>query len=238
MPSNVVFENVSCTFRHRSGQLVEALRGVSLEASEGQFICVVGRSGHGKTTLLRVLAGLQKPSGGRVAVGDQVVEGPGSDRAMVFQQDTVFPWMHVRDNVEFGLAARGLPKAERRRISDARLRDVGLEDFADLVAARALRRHAQARRPRGRPRRRIPRLADGRAVRVARLLHAPPAARHPPRGLGVREQDGVLRHPRHRGGAHPRRPRAAALTRGGSSTTSRSPCRGRATRTSARAPRR
>ena len=110
MPSNVVFENVSCTFRHRSGQLVEALRGVSLEASEGQFICVVGRSGHGKTTLLRVLAGLQKPSGGRVAVGDRVVEGPGSDRAMVFQQDTVFPWMHVRDNVEFGLAARGLPR--------------------------------------------------------------------------------------------------------------------------------
>jgi NitT/TauT family transport system ATP-binding protein len=130
MPSNVVFENVSCTFRHRSGQLVEALRGVSLEAPEGQFICVVGRSGHGKTTLLRVLAGLQKPSGGRVAVDGRDVDGPGSDRAMVFQQDTVFPWMHVRDNVEFGLAAQGMGKTQRRQISDARLRDVGLEDFA------------------------------------------------------------------------------------------------------------
>jgi len=131
MASNVVFDNVSCTFRHRSGQLVEALREVSLEAPVGQFICVVGRSGHGKTTLLRILAGLQKASGGRVAVGDRVVHGPGSDRAMVFQQDTVFPWMHVRDNVEFGLAAQGIGKAQRRRISDATLRDVGLEDFAD-----------------------------------------------------------------------------------------------------------
>ena len=79
---------------------------------------------------VNVLAGLQKPSGGRVAVGGRDVDGPGSDRAMVFQQDTVFPWMHVRDNVEFGLAAAGLPKAKRRLISDARLRDVGLEDFA------------------------------------------------------------------------------------------------------------
>ena len=131
MPSNVVFDNISCIFKHTSGHLVEALREVSLEAPEGQFICIVGRSGHGKTTLLRVLAGLQQPSGGQALVGDRVVSGPGSDRAMVFQQDTVFPWLHVRDNVEFGLVAQRMRKAERRRISDRWLREVGLESFAD-----------------------------------------------------------------------------------------------------------
>lgn len=130
MPPKVVFDNVSCVFQHRSGQLVEALREVSFEAPEGQFICVVGRSGHGKTTLLRVLAGLQQPSGGRVSLDTHEVTRPGSDRAMVFQQDTVFPWMHVRDNVEFGLAAQGMAKSERRQISDRRLREVGLGDFA------------------------------------------------------------------------------------------------------------
>ena len=130
MPAKVVFDNVSCVFQHRSGQLVQALRDVSFEAPEGQFICVVGRSGHGKTTLLRVLAGLQQPTGGSVAVGDRHVTRPGRDRAMVFQQDTVFPWMHVRDNVEFGLAAAGLSKSERRRISDRRLSEVGLDEFA------------------------------------------------------------------------------------------------------------
>ena len=130
MQSNVVFEDVSCDFQHRSGHLVHALREVSLEAPSGQFVCVVGRSGHGKTTMLRVLAGLQPPTGGRVRVGDRVVTGPGSDRAMVFQQDTVFPWMHVRDNVEFGLAASGVRKDERRRISDRWLREVGLDEFA------------------------------------------------------------------------------------------------------------
>ena len=125
-----MFDNVSCVFQHRSGQLVQALREVSLEAPQGQFVCVVGRSGHGKTTLLRVLAGLQRPSGGRVLLGDRVVTAPGRDRAMVFQQDTVFPWMHVRDNVEFGLAAQKLSRTERSRISDRRLREVGLEEFA------------------------------------------------------------------------------------------------------------
>lgn len=130
MPNTVTFEKISCIFQHRSGHLVRALRDVSLEAPQGQLVCVVGRSGHGKTTLLRVLAGLQKPSSGRVLVGERVVSGPGSDRAMVFQQDTVFPWMHVRDNVEFGLAAKGISKVERSRISDRWLREVGLTEFA------------------------------------------------------------------------------------------------------------
>ena len=127
----VTFENLWCVFEHRSGQLVNALQDVSFEVQSGEFVCVVGRSGHGKTTLLRVLAGLQPPTAGQTRLGDEVVTGPGADRAMVFQQDTVFPWLHVRDNVEFGLRAIKAPEAERKEITDHWLEAVGLTDFAD-----------------------------------------------------------------------------------------------------------
>jgi NitT/TauT family transport system ATP-binding protein len=129
--SEIRFEGVSCTFQHRKGTVVEALRDITVSVPPGQFVCVVGRSGHGKSTLLRVLAGLQGPTAGRVVVGDKAVDGPGNDRGMVFQQDTVFPWMHVRDNVEYGLRARGVARAERRKISDRWLEAVQLQAFAD-----------------------------------------------------------------------------------------------------------
>ncbi len=89
-------------------------------------MCVVGRSEHGKTTLLRVLAGLQPPNTGAVKLGDTTVMGPVSDRAMVFQQDTVFPWLRVRDNVEFGLRATKLPEGDRNEITNYWLSAVGL----------------------------------------------------------------------------------------------------------------
>jgi NitT/TauT family transport system ATP-binding protein len=124
-------EHVSCSFTHRKGALVHALRDVSFTVPPGQFVCLVGRSGHGKSTLLRVLAGLQRPTSGQAYIGERHITTPGSDRGMVFQQDTVFPWMHVRDNVEYGLRARGIPRAERRSISDRWLKAVGLDQFAD-----------------------------------------------------------------------------------------------------------
>jgi NitT/TauT family transport system ATP-binding protein len=126
----VTFEGVWCVFEHRSGQLVYALQNVSFTVPSGQFVAVVGRSGHGKTTMLRVLAGLQGTTQGRVFLGESVVTGPGVDRSMVFQRDTVFPWMHVRDNVEFSLKAQGVPKEKRRQVSDQKLEEVGLLDFA------------------------------------------------------------------------------------------------------------
>lgn len=127
----VTFENLWCVFEHRSGQLVNALQDVNFDVQSGEFVCVVGRSGHGKTTLLRVLAGLQPPTSGQVRLGDDVVSGPGADRAMVFQQDTVFPWLHVKENVEFGLRAMKTPEAEREEITAHWLDAVGLTDFAD-----------------------------------------------------------------------------------------------------------
>jgi NitT/TauT family transport system ATP-binding protein len=123
-------ENLSCTFEHRAGTSVQALDGISVDVPPGEFVCVLGRSGHGKSTFLRVLAGLQPVSGGTVTVDGQVINGPGSDRPMVFQQDTVFPWLHVRDNVEFALRAKRVRKSRRREISDRWLEAVGLTRFA------------------------------------------------------------------------------------------------------------
>ena len=127
----VNFEGLWCVFEHRSGQLVNALQDVTFDVASGEFVCVVGRSGHGKTTLLRVLAGLQPPTDGLVKLGDEVVRGPGADRAMVFQQDTVFPWLHVRENIEFGLRATKASHQDRKKITDHWLEAVGLVDFAD-----------------------------------------------------------------------------------------------------------
>jgi NitT/TauT family transport system ATP-binding protein len=111
--------------------VVEALRGATIAGPAGQLVCILGRSGHGKTTLLRVLAGLQPATSGTVHIYGKVVKGPGSDRPLVFQQDTVFPWMHVRANVEFGMKVQGVPKQERKQRSDRWLREVGLEAFAE-----------------------------------------------------------------------------------------------------------
>ena len=127
----VRFEDVHCTFRHRDGSTVHALRGVSFDVTPGEFVCILGRSGGGKTTLLRVLAGLQQTTSGSVVVSGKPVQGPGSDRPMVFQQDTVFPWMHVRDNVEFPLRVKGASRRERRAISDRWLEAVGLSAFGE-----------------------------------------------------------------------------------------------------------
>lgn len=130
-PAGISFERVGCVFRHRSGTLVDALRDVTFTVPPGQFVAVVGRSGHGKSTLLRVLAGLTMPTSGTVYVNERPVLGPDSDRGMVFQQDTVFPWMHVRDNVEYGLRARGVDAQERERVASDWIKSVGLETFAD-----------------------------------------------------------------------------------------------------------
>lgn len=128
---DVTFDGVSCVFEHQSGRLVHALDDVSFHVPEGQFVAVVGRSGHGKSTMLRVLAGLQPPTGGQVFVGKTPIEGPGDERSMVFQQDTVFPWMTVRENVEFGPRSQGIAKEERTNISTHWLEAVQLRDFGD-----------------------------------------------------------------------------------------------------------
>jgi NitT/TauT family transport system ATP-binding protein len=123
--------DVWCIFEHTSGKKVEALRDVSIDILPGQFVCLVGRSGHGKSTLLRAIGGLNALTAGEIQVGERNVIGPSAERGMVFQDDTVFPWMRVRDNVEFGLKSQPIGAEEQRRIANEWLERVDLVDFAD-----------------------------------------------------------------------------------------------------------
>ena len=120
-------ENLGHSFDTADGE-IDALSDVTFEAQPGEFICLVGPSGCGKSTLLRVLAGLLEPTTGRVLFGATGGERPST--ALVFQENGVFPWMTVRDNVAFGLEMRGVPRQEREQRADAMLRDVGLDGFA------------------------------------------------------------------------------------------------------------
>lgn len=108
---------------------VKALHDVSFTVQEGKFVAVIGPSGCGKTTLLRIAAGLTAPTRGRVLAHGKVVIAPGIDRGMVFQSYTSFPWLTVRQNIEFGLSLRGVGLEERHRVSDGLLRLVGLSGF-------------------------------------------------------------------------------------------------------------
>ena len=107
-----------------------ALADIDVRIDEGEFVCLLGPSGCGKSTLLKIVAGLIPPSDGVIRIAGREVTAPGPDRAVVFQDYALFPWMTVADNVEFGLAARGVPPERRRAVSAELLRAVGLADFA------------------------------------------------------------------------------------------------------------
>jgi NitT/TauT family transport system ATP-binding protein len=113
-----------------SGERVTAVENVSLTVEPGQFVCVVGPSGHGKSTLLNLIAGFTEPSAGEVFSHGTPVRGPGPDRGVVFQRDTLFLWMSVAANIAFGPSARGVPKAKRDEIVQHYLKVIGLERFA------------------------------------------------------------------------------------------------------------
>jgi NitT/TauT family transport system ATP-binding protein len=132
MYGDIVIEaaNLSRQFRRADGQQVDALANVSFQVPKGQFVCLVGPSGCGKSTLLQIIAGLLPPSGGSIKFDNEAIAGPSAQRGMVFQKDSVFPWMRVIDNVEYGLACRGVAKAERRAIAGRYLDRVGLSHVA------------------------------------------------------------------------------------------------------------
>ena len=110
-----------------------ALDHVSLAVEDGEFVCLVGRSGCGKTTLLRLIAGLQSPASGQILLDGKPITGPGTDRAVVFQNYALFPWMTARKNVEFGIrqANRTLSRSEIRERALDFLEKVSMSDAAD-----------------------------------------------------------------------------------------------------------
>ena len=110
---------------------VLAIADVSLEIKEGEFVCLLGPSGCGKSTLLKIVGGLIPATSGTVEIRGQAIRGPGPDRAFVFQDYALFPWMTIQGNVEFGLAARGVELGRRRQVSADLLKVMGLTEFAE-----------------------------------------------------------------------------------------------------------
>ena len=111
---------------------VEALTDIDLEINAGEFFCIVGPSGCGKTTLLRIVAGLERQSGGSVEIGRESASLRPLN-SMVFQEQSIFPWMSVRDNIAFGLKARGVSRTKRHCVAEAFIRTVGLTGFEDAL---------------------------------------------------------------------------------------------------------
>lgn len=123
-------KNIVKYFEH-DGQPLKALGGVSFTVEDGDFMCLVGPSGCGKSTFLRIAAGLQKPDEGQILLDGRPIAKTGPDRIMVFQEGALFPWLKVRDNVEFGLKIAGIPASERNEISNRYLDMMQLTKFAN-----------------------------------------------------------------------------------------------------------
>ncbi len=102
------------------------LDNVDLTLHEGEMVALLGRSGSGKSTLLRIVAGLLQPTAGEVLWRDRLVRGPAEGVAMVFQSFALFPWLTVRENVEIGLEARGVPRTERQERAEGAIDLIGL----------------------------------------------------------------------------------------------------------------
>lgn len=122
------FQSLTMEYRSTSGERTVVFEPVNLSIASSEFFCVIGPSGCGKTTLLNIAAGFVSPTSGTALVNGDRVRGPGADRGCVFQEYSLFPWLTVHENVEFGLKSKGVPKAERQRLVARYLKMVGLSD--------------------------------------------------------------------------------------------------------------
>jgi NitT/TauT family transport system ATP-binding protein len=129
--SKLRIEGVTVRFTGRKRRVVTALEDISLAIPDRELSVIVGPSGCGKSTLLRLVAGLAEATAGRITLDGRPIDGPSAERGMVVQSYTLFPWLTVRRNVEFGLTLKRTPAAERRRIGERFIREVGLDGFED-----------------------------------------------------------------------------------------------------------
>ncbi len=121
--------NVSKSFS-QDGSKLKALNNITFDVQEHEFICIIGQSGCGKSTFLRIIAGLERPTSGEVLFKGKPIEGPDPRKAtMIFQTFALFPWLSVRENVELSLEVLGTPKVKRHAIASHYLKIVDLERF-------------------------------------------------------------------------------------------------------------
>lgn len=124
-------QNLSMRFATPDGGETVALSEINLSIGQGELVSIVGPSGCGKTTLLSILAGFQRQTGGQALLNGKPITGPGRDRGIVFQQGALFEWMSVARNVDFGPRMRGAARADREALVTRLLAQVGLQGFAD-----------------------------------------------------------------------------------------------------------
>jgi len=129
--AKLTLKNLSLTYKANGSSRLLALDGIDLKVKPGEFLCIVGPSGCGKSTLLHVIAGLQQPTAGHVLVDDNLMDGAGTDRILIFQELGLFPWLTVSENVEFGMKMKGIARAERQEKVQYYLRLVHLAQFKD-----------------------------------------------------------------------------------------------------------
>jgi NitT/TauT family transport system ATP-binding protein len=131
--STVHIEHVSKVYPGHNAQdkPVVALDNVDFEVKNHEFCSLLGHSGCGKTSLLNILAGFEHATRGTIHVDDELVDNPTWHRTMVFQDYALFPWMTVRQNIEFGLEMKRVPASERKRIVQQNIELVGLKGFED-----------------------------------------------------------------------------------------------------------
>src|SRR5713226_7176726 len=127
----VSLKDISLSYEASNGWRFLALDDINLKVNPGEFLCIVGPSGCGKSTLLHLVAGLHHPTSGKLLVDDHLVNGPGTDRILIFQELGLFPWLKVGENVEFGMKMKNVSKAEREEKVQYYLRLVHLPKFRD-----------------------------------------------------------------------------------------------------------
>jgi NitT/TauT family transport system ATP-binding protein len=123
--------NLNQSFRKDDGSDLVVLDKISFEVADKEFVCILGSSGCGKTTLLRLIAGLDEAQSGSIVLDGEEIRGTSPKVGMVFQEYSLFPWRTVIDNIAFGLEMRGMPRDERYRIADHYLQLVNLSQFRD-----------------------------------------------------------------------------------------------------------
>jgi len=127
--AKVGLSDICLSYRTQTGERLLALDHINLQVRAGEFLCIVGPSGCGKSTLLHLVAGLHSQTSGHVLVDGHPVQGPGTDRILIFQEHGLFPWLTVAENVEFGMKMKGMAKAERLEKRQHYLRLVHLAKF-------------------------------------------------------------------------------------------------------------